>query len=343
MLRRRSAIFLLCGLCAHAAACSDSNDTPRDSAGQGLNPADGAQNSGAAGSTAMPPPESAMTDLFSPSDRSVHPSAGCGIGGTPAVGQQTLVTGGQEGNYLISLPSSYDGTTPGAIGFVFHGANNTEITCFGGGNCTGVQMALSNKSILVYPRSFGTSWTAETRDQNVAWFDDLLAHVKANYCVDEHKVYVMGTSSGAHFSNILGCRRGDELRAIAPAAGERLEKTGCRGEFAALVIHGIDDMNSVPFRLGEEARDFYAQANGCSTETVPPLAEMHAEVRALRDAAIAATPRNTAGIFRCVDYQGCREGLPVRWCEHGEDGYDNSTHGYPLEGGPTTWDFVSQL
>jgi len=328
---------LLCGLCVHALACSQSNDTADQSATQDLNP-------GAAGSSALPggsaPAE--MVDLFAPSDRSVHPSAGCGSG-TGMPGQQTLNTGGQVGTYLVSLPPSYDGNTPASLGFVFHGANNTEISCFGGGNCTGVQMALADKSIVIYPRSFGTSWTNETREQNVTWFDDLLAYVKANYCVDEHKVFVMGTSSGAHFSNVLGCRRGDELRAIAPGAGERLEKTGCKGEFAALVIHGIDDMASVPFRLGEEARDYYAMANGCSSETIPPLAEMHAEVRALRDAALAATPRNTAGIFRCVDYQGCREGLPVRWCEHGEDGYDNSTHGYPLEGGPTTWDFVSQL
>jgi poly(3-hydroxybutyrate) depolymerase len=279
-----------------------------------------------------------MVDLFAPSDQSVHPSAGCGSGaGTP--GSQTLTTGGQEGTYLVSLPPSYNPNSPSALGFVFHGANNTEVSCFGGGNCSGVQMALADKSIVIYPRSFGSSWTNETREQNVQWFDDLLAYVKANYCVDEHEVFVMGTSSGAHFSNILGCRRGDELRAIAPGDGERLEKTGCKGEFAALVIHGIDD-TSVPFALGEEARNYYAMANGCSNETVPPLAEMHAQVRALRDAGVAATPRNTAGIFRCVDYQGCREGLPVRWCE---DGFDNSTHGYPLEGGATTWDFVSKL
>src|SRR5262249_914741 len=128
----------------------------------------------------------------------------------------------------------------------------------------------------------------------------------------------------------------------------RLEKENCKGKFAALVIHGIDDDSTgVPFPLGVEARDFYAQANGCSTETVPPLAEIHADVRARRDAALAAAAagqiRDTSGIFRCADYQGCDEGLPVRWCEHGEDGYSRTTHGYPLEGGPTTWDFVAPL
>ena len=286
---------------------------------------------------------------FSPADRSVHRSTGCGSGETPVTGPQTLTTGGQEGNYVISLPHGYDPNTPATVGFVFHGANNTEVSCFGGGNCAGVQMSMVDKAILVYPRSFGTSWTNETREQNVAWFDDLLSHVKANYCVDEHKVFVMGTSSGAHFSNILGCRRSDVLRAIAPGAGERLETTGCETtRFAALVIHGIDDGTvagqGVPFVKGEEARDFYAKQNNCSTETVPPIAQIHAEVRMLRDAAINATPRgSTAGIFRCADYQGCDDGLPVRWCEHGEDGYDTTTHGYPLEGGSTTWDFVSAL
>jgi poly(3-hydroxybutyrate) depolymerase len=336
MPRRLLRSWLLCGLCMHAFGCSESNDIPTSAALPVLPVA-------AAGSGALPggsQPE--IVDLFAPSDHSVHPSAGCGSA-TGASGSQTLSTGGQQGTYFVSLPPSYDGNTPGAVGFVFHGANNDEVKCFGGSNCAGVQMALGDKSIVIYPRSFGTAWTSETREQNVTWFDDLLAHVKANYCVDEHEVFVMGTSSGAHFSNILGCRRGDELRAIAPAAGERLEKTGCKGEFAALVIHGIDDTASVPFRLGEEARDYYAMANGCSAETVPPIAEIHAEVRALRDAALAVTPRNTAGIFRCADYQGCREGLPVRWCEHGEDGYDKTTHSYPVEGGPITWDFVSHL
>jgi poly(3-hydroxybutyrate) depolymerase len=340
MLRRLLRTWLLCGLCVPAFGCSDSNDPATPATSNTQSPPVAAAGSGALPGGSQP---AEIVDVFSPTDHTVHPSAGCGSA-TGMPGSQTLTTSGQEGTYFVSLPPSYDGTTPASVAFVFHGANNTEINCFSGSNCPGVQMTLADKTVLIYPRSFGTSWTNETREQNVTWFDDLLTSVKANYCVDEHGIVAMGTSSGAHFSNILGCRRGDVLRAIAPGAGERLEKTGCKGEFAALVIHGIDDSASVPFRFGEEARDYYAMANGCSTETVPPIAEIHADVRVRRDAALAVTPRgSTAGIFRCADYQGCREGLPVRWCEHGEDGYDMSTHGYPLEGGPTTWDFVSHL
>jgi len=324
-----------------ATACSDGVNTQRQTITPPLNAGDttdpsGSASAGSAGSASAGAgdgePEPVM-DLFPPSDHTAHPSAGCG-NASPPVGQQILSTGGQDGHYLITVPPGYDPNTPYALGLVFHGANNTEVSCRGGGNCNGVQMGLEGKSIVIYVRSFGTSWTNETRDQNVEFFDDLLAFTKANYCVDERRVYALGTSSGAHFSNILGCRRGDQLLAIAPGAGERLEKTDCQGRFAALVVHGVDD-TSVPFALGQEARDFYAQQNGCSSETVPPLAEVHAEVRAARDAGM--------GIFRCADYQGCEDGLPVRWCEHGEGGYDGSTHGYPPEAGPMTWDFVSPL
>ncbi len=352
---RRLLTSLLFALCAPALACSESEDTPEQLARTGgeaiLEPQGGAsgaagsssENAGAAGSGSGGMTGD-VTDIVPPGERTVRPSAGCNGNAMPVQGGQTLMSGGQTGNYLITVPFDYDGSTPRALVFVFHGANNTDITCRSGGNCPGVQAAMERNAVTVYPRSFGTSWTDATRDQNVTWFDDLLAHVKANYCVDERRVLAMGTSSGAHFSNILGCRRGDQLLAIAPGAGERLETSGCRGEVAALVIHGVDD-TSVPFSRGEAARDFYATANGCSSETVPSIADVHAEVRADRDAPPNpdAGPGEAPGILRCADYQGCRAGLPVRWCEHSVGGYDGSTHGYPPQGGAESWDFFSEL
>ena len=31
----------------------------------------------------------------------------------------------------------------------------------------------------------------------------------------------------------------------------------------------------------------------------------------------------------CSDADGCAKDYPVRWCEHSDPGYDNSTHGWP--------------
>jgi hypothetical protein len=66
-------------------------------------------------------------------------------------------------------------------------------------------------------------------------------------------------------------------------------------------------------------------------------------VRANRDAPEVPDAGPLPGIFRCADYQGCRPGLSVRWCEHSHGGYDGSTHGYPPEGGAESWDFLSEL
>ena len=45
----------------------------------------------------------------------------------------------------------------------------------------------------------------------------------------------------------------------------------------------------------------------------------------------------------CADADGCAADYPVRWCEHSEPGYDGSTHGFPIFGGPEAWSFVSAL
>lgn len=332
MQRRVFEVLLAVAVASASLGCS-SDESPSDPNAAGTGGSGTSEGTGEPGEDGEP--TVGIDGEFAPSDRTPRRSAGCGTGAaTPAIGQQRLSSGGVENTFIITVPPGYDPNTPNVLAFVFHGANNTEATCRGGGNCIGVQEALEPNAIVVYPKSFGTQWTGPERDQNVTWFDDLSAFVKANYCVDERRVFVLGTSSGAHFTNILACRRGDQLLAAVPGAGERFETENCVGRVAALVIHGVDD-TSVPFVKGEEARDAYAALNGCTSMTVPDLAGAHAEVRTARDADMST--------HACVDFQGCMAGLPVRWCEHSEPGYDGSTHGFPVFGGAEAWDFVSPL
>jgi poly(3-hydroxybutyrate) depolymerase len=173
------------------------------------------------------------------------------------------------------------------------------------------------------------------REGNVAFFEQVRETVLDEFCIDEGRVFVAGTSSGAHFANVLGCRFGDELLAVAPVAGYLPESMGCQGTPAALVIHGVDDPH-VTLSSGIAARDFWAGRNGCSAATQPPLADMHQDIRNKRDA------MPTVEDHGCVDYQGC-DHSPVRWCEHSYGGYDDSTHGWPPNGGQLIWDFVQTL
>lgn len=281
---------------------------------------------GAAGET---PPVDTLDDNGADSS---GPSAGCGL--APATpGYLSLDVEGRTGEYILSLPSGYDPMRPYPLAFVFHGANRTNEDCWLR-DCLGFYPTFRDEAIQVYMRSFAAGWNDEAREPNVSFFSALLTKLKAEYCVDQGRVTVAGTSSGAHFSNILACRFGDQLQATAPVAGSLQERGSCKGRVAALVVHGIDD-DQVLFSDGEEARDYYVERNGCDPVSVPPVADLHARIRASRDQMMSDSG--------CVDFQNCDEGYPVRWCEHSEGGYDNSTHGWPSVGGQLVLDFVQSL
>jgi len=257
-------------------------------------------------------------------------SAGCGRT-SPATGDLTLTVGSDTLQYIVSIPANYDPTHPYPLGFGLHGANRTHTNCHDG-DCAGFQTVMEDEAILVYPRSVSAGWQDSTavRDRNLALFTATLDRMLAEYCVEVGRVFVAGTSSGATFSNILGCAMGDRIRAVIPVAGGLPSRAACVGTPAALVIHGVDDPH-VLFSYGEDARNAYRIANGCDAETDPAIEDLHGRVVTNRES------------HECADYRGCDPGLPVRWCEHSEGGYDDSTHGWPLFGGTAIWEFVSAL
>lgn len=275
-------------------------------------------------------PVDAATDSGIDADVTPVGSAGCGRV-SPATGELTLTVGADTLQYIVSIPSSYDPSHPYPLGFGLHGANRTHTNCHDG-DCAGFQRVMEDEAILVYTRSVSAGWqdSNDVRDRNLALFTAVLDTMLASYCVEVGRVFVAGTSSGATFSNILGCAMGDRIRAVIPVAGGLPARTACVGKPAALVIHGVDDPH-VLFEYGVNARDAYRIENGCDAETDPVIADLHGRVVANRES------------HECADYRGCDPGLPVRWCEHSEGGYDGSTHGWPLFGGAAIWDFVSAL
>jgi len=119
--------------------------------------------------------------------------------------------------------------------------------------------------------------------------------MRAIYCVDETCIFVNGQSFGALMTNVVGCLRGDMIRAIAAVAGSGPRGSMCTGKVAVWLTHGMDDM-SVTFKSGEASRDFWVNANGCSTMTAP------------------GTP------MQCLVCQGCDPEHGVTWCPHNGDG-----------------------
>jgi len=308
--------------------CGDDDDGTARTDGGG-SPDGGRRPDGGALPAARVPTDATTTPIDAPITPPVG-SAGCGRA-APATGELTLSVGRDTLQYIVSIPAAYDPSRPYPLGFGLHGANRTHANCQAG-DCAGFQSVMQDDAILVYTRSVAPGWqdSNEIRDRNLALFTAALDRMLAEYCVDAGRIFVAGTSSGATFSNILGCALGDRIRAVIPVAGGLPSRAACVGTPAALVIHGVDDPH-VLFSYGEDARDAYRAANGCTSETAPPIAGLHGRVVTTRES------------HECADYLGCDTGLPVRWCEHSEGGYDGSTHGWPLFGGTAIWEFISAL
>lgn len=250
--------------------------------------------------------------------------AGCGQA-NPASGSLYVgVVGNQTSyiaNYIVTLPNGYQPPTPVPLVFGFHGRNRTNEQ-FEDIDALDIKTEIAPKAIMVYPQSQGgPGWEMSAElPVNIQLFRALWSQMFSTYCVDPQRVFVMGHSSGAIFSNILGCFYGDVLRGVGAVASTQPETT-CAGHVAALLVHGGEDP-IIPVSKGEAARDFWLQRNGCQTTTTP------------------------GEVSPCVAYQGCTAGFPVEWCQHAEPTYTNTDgggHGYPTFASKAIGDFFFAL
>ena len=293
--------------------------------GSGEPPADAGsgETSGAGGA-------GATSDAAAGGGGPVKASAGCGKA-NPMKGARTITTGGKTAGFIVTLPADYDPNKPMPLGFAFHGYGLNEKTCAAGSECPGFK---DLKAITVFPKSIGAGWEypLPLLDPNVKFFEDTVALMKSEYCVDEHRIFVAGVSSGGQFVNHLSCRFGDWLWAVAPIAAyvEPAVKVNCQGAPPEIIIHGITDNLE---KNAHAVRDLYAMRNGCPT--VPPdMAKAEADMKAAR----AATRAEVA----CVNYEGCTAN-PVRYCVFSQITYNNLTHGWPNVGGKLIQEFLDGL
>jgi poly(3-hydroxybutyrate) depolymerase len=230
-------------------------------------------------------------------------STGCGNPNGVA-GEFSIPLNGANAAFTVTLPPSYDASTPTPLVFGFHGRNQTHIQ-FRTQDAANIQTEIGGQAVVAYLKSQGgPGWNfAEEVEPNVDFFNAVYTRMLADYCVDTSRIFAVGHSSGGYFANILACRYGDVLRGIGAVASETQE-SDCIGRVAAMVVHGVRD-SSVRFAGGQESRDTYLATNGCNNQSTPD----------------AVAP--------CIDYQGCDEGLPVAWCEHNEATYQNTNHGWP--------------
>jgi polyhydroxybutyrate depolymerase len=272
---------------------------------------------------------STASDAIGDAGRPPKPSAGCGKM-NPPMGDRTIMTGGQTATFNVHLPTGYDATTPMPLGLGFHGNGNPA--CLPPqGECQGFP---DLKAITVYPKSLAAGWEqSAVLEPNITFFNDLVALMKNEYCVDENHIFVAGVSSGGQFVEYLTCRYGDWLWQVTPvsAAVVNAATMNCKGAPPILVIHGVTDMAG---NYGEDVAALFAKRNGCSATPPAGLAKAKTDMMAAFNAMQAQ--------HVCLDWDACTAN-PVRFCISSQITYSGLTHGWPKVGGTLIAEFQAGL
>jgi len=246
-------------------------------------------------------------------------SSGCGPDKGFVTGVQTIISNGVEREYYLKFPENYDSITSYPLIFAFHGFTG-DYTNFTEGYYD-LQEVVGNEAILVYPNALEingkTQWDIES-ESDLIFFDDLYSELETNLCFDKRKVFATGHSNGAVFTNTLGCRRGDVLRAIGPVSGIFLENysdQACIGQVASITMHGDND-TTIPLNSALAGRDYWRAINSCGNEVsiTGPWVDPS-----------------------CIEYLDCDPEYTIKFCEYSGD------HGWPDFGGEAVWDFFNNL
>lgn len=267
-------------------------------------PIDGALPSPTSDAAITPPNDASVADAADGGpieNRNMGNSVGCGRAvGANGRGLQdrTITVNGKARPYLRFIPQSYDPNVPLSVVVVLHGSGGTKERA----REFGFEPEANGQAIFIYPEALPqppeqeNRWQTENGSEDYALFDALVAETETTHCVDKDRLFVAGFSLGARFTSMLGCFRGNKIRAIAPgapgmnAASLPLAKGPCVGEVAVWEVLGIAD---VDHKEGAElVRDHYRTVNGCSATRV------------------ATRPNG------CEAYQGCRPEVPTTWCTH---------------------------
>lgn len=150
-----------------------------------------------------------------------------GLSATEALARREWKVDGVVREALVYAPAKAK-TEVVPLVFVFHGHGgtmNNSVRTF-------AIHTLWPEAIVVYPQGLNTpgrltdpegkkpGWqhgTGEQGDRDLKFFDAMLASLKADYQVDEKRLYSTGHSNGGGFTYLLWAARGEQFAAFAPS------------------------------------------------------------------------------------------------------------------------------
>jgi polyhydroxybutyrate depolymerase len=194
----------------------------------------------------------------------------------------SLQHNGQTRNYILYIPEIYTGDEAVPLVFNFHGYTSNASDQMGYGDFRSI--ADTANFILIHPE--GTlldgkthwnvgGWTLGSSVDDVSFAEAMIDFAKAEYKIDQSKIYSTGMSNGGYMSFLLACQLGEKIAAVASVTGSMTPQmlSACEPNHPTpiLQIHGTND-DVVPYHGNQvwthsiaEVMNYWVKHNNCKT------------------------------------------------------------------------------
>ena len=207
---------------------------------------------------------------------------------------QNLMHDGNNREYALYIPESYDGSQEVPLLFNFHGGGGNIAEHISSADMRPI--ADTANFILVYPQAVpdpgnggATSWMhkAPTTFDDVPFVEAMIDVIAGEYMIDNDRVYVCGYSLGGEFTYELACSLNNRVAAAGAVArtmqAETFNNCAPQHQTGVLTILGtadfISDYNGITFggvqyyMSAAETHEYWVTANNCNANptmsTVP--------------------------------------------------------------------------
>jgi poly(3-hydroxybutyrate) depolymerase len=231
-------------------------------------------------------------------------SSGCGKATTMTNGKKAISSGGRQRDYILDIPAGYDMNKPYRLFYISHWVNGTAEQ-MQNNNYYALKPtanAANDPAIFVAPQGIGGFWG----EVDHALFDNLVAHLESNLCVDVTRIFATGFSFGGMITYSLSTVKQKKIRAAVGMGPANYN----------IWIPGTKLKDPIP----------WMQTTGMSDGTTPWV-NSDAQKRGSKYIALEKAADNgckipegnnipvwKSGAHVCYDFQGCKAGFPVKVC-----------------------------
>ena len=183
---------------------------------------------------------------------------------------ETIESGGLTREYVLHVPTSYDGTAAVALFFNLHAfASNIALQDLWSelpakGEAEGFIVVSPNGTVAPGGfRHWNASQLPAPEPDDVAFLGELLTAMETALCIDSSRVYSTGLSNGAFMSSRLACSIPDRIAGIAPVAGAAYYDNCTADPVPVIAFHGTADPLVDFAPIEDTVIPAWATHNGC--------------------------------------------------------------------------------